>query len=195
VAPGTPTQRNAATHTYADDRSWQDWARYELIDGVAYAMGPASARIHQERLGAIFRQVADALDGTPCRPYIAPFDVRLPTGDEADAEVSTVVQPDLVVICDPAKLDDAGCRGAPDWVVEVLSPRTAGHDQTVKLPAFEHGGVPEVWLVHPTDRVLNIYRLEGARYGRPEIRELNGTVTVGVLPSVLVEWDRALPAG
>lgn len=185
--------RDTARHTYADYRSWPDQVRYELIDGIAYAIGPAPARIHQEVLGGIFRQVADALDGTPCRPYIAPFDVRLPAGDEADADVATVVQPDLVVVCDPAKLDEAGCRGAPDWVVEVLSPRTAGHDQTVKLAAFERAGVPEVWLVHPTDRVLSIYRMEGARYGRPEIRELSGTVTVGMLPGVAIDWQGVLP--
>jgi Uma2 family endonuclease len=185
--------RDSAKHTYADYCLWPDEARYELIDGVAYAMGPAPARIHQDVVGGIFRQVADAPDGTSCRPYIAPFDVRLPLGDEADADVATVVQPDLVVVCDPAKLDDAGCRGAPDWVVEVLSPRTAGHDQTVKLTAFERAGVAEVWLVHPTDRVLTIYRMDGARYGRPEIRELTGSATVGVLPGVVVHWERVLP--
>jgi Uma2 family endonuclease len=185
--------RDSARHTYADYCLWPDEARYELIDGVAYAMGPAPARIHQDVVGGMFRQVADALDGTPCRPYIAPFDVRLPVGDEADAAIATVVQPDLVVVCDPARLDDAGCRGAPDWVVEVLSPRTAGHDQTVKLAAFERAGVPEVWLVHPTDRVLTIYRLEGTRYGRPEIRELVGSAAVGVLPGVVIHWERVLP--
>lgn len=117
----------------------------------------------------------------------------LPLRDEADADIATVVLADLVVECDPAKLDDDGCRGAPDWVVEVLSPRTAGHDQTVKLAAFERAGVPEVWLVHPTDRVLTIYRVEGARYGRPEIRELTGSATVGVLPRVAIHWERVLP--
>lgn len=186
--------RDADRHTYADYRHWPEEVRYELIDGIAYAKGPAPARVHQEVLGAIYRQVADALEGGPCRPFIAPFDVRLPVADEADAAVSTVVQPDLVVVCNLAKLDDAGCRGAPDWVVEVLSPRTVSHDQTVKLAAYERAGVPEVWLVHPTDRVLSIYRLEGARYGRVEIRELEGSAAVGVLPALTIDWSRVLPA-
>jgi len=125
-------KRDIEYHTYADYCSWPDDARYELIDGVAYAMGPAPVRRHQGILGEVFRQVANVLEGSPCRPYIAPFDVRLPKAGEIDDEVNTVVQPDLVVICDRAKLDDKGCRGAPDWVVEVLSPSTAGHDQILK---------------------------------------------------------------
>ncbi len=80
-------------------------------------------------------------------------------------------------------------RGAPDWVAEVLSPASAGRDQTVKLAAYERAGVPEVWLLHPTDRVLTIYRLENGRYGRPQILEMRGSVTIGVLPEVKVDFD------
>jgi Uma2 family endonuclease len=88
-----------------------------------------------------------------------PFDVRLPRGNEADDDVPTVVQPDITVVCDPAKLDERGCRGAPDWVIEVLSPSTAAKDQIQKLAARERAGVPEVWLVHPTDHVFVVYGL------------------------------------
>jgi len=179
-------------HTYADYLTWPDDVRYELIDGVAYLMSPAPTRSHQRFAGQIFRQVANALDGKPCEAYIAPFDVLLPKGTQADEQVDTVVQPDLLVVCDRSKLDERGLHGAPDWVVEVLSPSTAGHDQTVKLAAYERAGVPEVWLVHPTDKVLTIYRLQGDGYGRPQVCELEGQSQIAQLPGVAIDWDHLL---
>ena len=185
-------RRDIEYHTYADYCSWPDDVRYELIDGVAYAMGPAPVRRHQGMLGEIFRQVANILEGSPCRPYIAPFDVRLPKGDELDDDVDTVVQPDLVVICDRAKLDDKGCRGAPDWVVEVLSPSTAGHDQILKWALYQRVGVREYWLVHPVDRIVTIYTLNAGSYGVPDVRELVGTLAVDVLPEIVIDWERVV---
>lgn len=185
-------RRDIEHHTYADYCSWPDDIRYELIDGVAYAMGPAPVRRHQGILGEVFRQVANILEGSPCRPYIAPFDVRLPKADEIDNDVDTVVQPDLVVICDRAKLDDKGCRGAPDWVVEVLSPTTAGHDQILKRALYQRVGVREYWLVHPVDRIVTIYRLDAGSYGVPDVRELIGNLAVGVLPEIVIDWERVV---
>lgn len=186
-------QRDTAYHTYADYLTWPEDVRYELIDGVAYLMAPAPARVHQEFVGEMFFQVRNALEGKPCRAYIAPFDVRLPKANEADSRVDTVVQPDLLVVCNQTKLDDRGLRGAPDWVVEILSPATSGHDQTIKLAAYERARVPEVWLVHPTDRVVTIYRLEGDAYGRPAIHETTGTLAVATLPDIRIDWERVLP--
>jgi Uma2 family endonuclease len=183
-------KRDTQRHTYSEYRRWPEDVRYELVDGVAYAMAPAPSRQHQEVLGELFRQVANALEGHSCRAFIAPFDVRLPRGAEADDEVETVVQPDLSVVRDPARLDDRGCRGAPDWVVEVLSPATAGHDHILKRTVYERAGVREYWLVHPVDRIVTVYRLEGARYGVPEVRELTGRQPVGELPQVGIDWDR-----
>lgn len=185
-------RRDSGYHTYADYCSWPDDARYELIDGVAYAMGPAPVRRHQGILGELFRQVANVLEGSPCRPYVAPFDVRLPKAGEDDSEVDTVVQPDLVVICDRAKLDDKGCRGAPDWVVEVLSPSTAGHDQILKRALYQRVGVREYWLVHPVDRIVTIYTLKDGAYGVPDMRELVDTLAVGVLPEIVIDWERVV---
>ncbi len=128
---GLPLRHPHERYTYADYRRWPEEQRYELIDGVAYAMAGPSRR-HQRLVGELYRQLANALEDHPCQVYIAPFDVRLPKADEADVEIDTIVQSDLSVFCDPGKLDDAGARGAPDWVIEVLSPATAGHDQIVK---------------------------------------------------------------
>lgn len=183
-------RRDEQRHTYAEYLGWREEMRYELVDGIAYAMAPSPSRRHQEVLLELARQVANALQGGPCRAFIAPFDARLPRGAERDEEVDTVVQPDLSVVCDPAKLDERGCRGAPDWVVEVTSPASAGQDHIVKRSVYERAGVREYWLVHPVDRIVTVYRLEGGRYGVPEVRELAGRQPVGVLPRIEIVWDR-----
>jgi Uma2 family endonuclease len=185
-------QRDREYHTYADYLLWPDEARYELIDGLAHAMGPTPVPRHQEVALELARQIADALEGSPCRPYIAPFDVRLPQANESDDQVDTVVQPDISVICDKGKLDEHGCRGAPDWIIEVLSPTTAGHDQIVKRALYERVGVREFWLVHPVDQLVSIYLLENAAYGKSIVQELKGTTQVSILPQVVIDWARVL---
>lgn len=106
-------RRDNAYHTYADYLGWPEDVRCELIDGVAYLMAPVPDLVHQELVGGIYRQLASTLDGAECRALIAPLDVRLPKTDEADAQVDTVVQPDVLVVCDASKLDRRGVRGAP----------------------------------------------------------------------------------
>ena len=181
--------RKEKHYTYADYLQWPDEARYELIDGEAFLMSPAPLVEHQEVAGELYCQLANQLDGQPCRPYIAPVDVRLPRKDEADAAIDTVVQPDVLVVCDPHKIDRRGVRGAPDWVLEVLSPSTAAHDQIAKRRTYERAGVREYWLVHPGDRTLTVYVLDNGQYGRPEIYELKDATPIGVLPGVSIAWD------
>ena len=181
--------RQEKHYTYADYLTWPDDARYELIDGEAFLMAPAPLIEHQEVAGEVFRQLANQLDGKACRPYIAPVDVRLPRNDEADAAIDTVVQPDVLVVCDPSKIDRRGVRGAPDWLLEVLSPSTAAHDQIAKRRTYERAGVREYWLVHPGGRTLTVYVLETGQYGRPDIYELKDATPIGVLPGVAIAWD------
>lgn len=190
----TLLQRNAERRfTYADYSTWPAGERWELIDGTAYAMGPAPVRLHQKVLLQIARQVADALEGKTCEVYVTPFDVRLPKANEADDMLDSVVQPDLSVICDPAKLDDKGCRGAPDWIVEVLSPATASHDHLTKRALYERAGVREFWLVHPTDRIATLYRqVAPQRFGPAEIVELAGQTPVSILPEIVIDWARVV---
>jgi len=163
--------------------------RYELIDGVAYLMAPAPTLDHQDVVGEVYRQLANALEGQPCRAYVSPVDVRVPRAAEDDADIDTVVQPDVLVICDRAKTDRRGVRGGPDIVVEVLSPRTASHDHVRKRQVYERAGVREYWLVHPGDRTLTIYRLEQGRFGGAAVTELAGETQVGILPGVVIAWD------
>lgn len=189
--------RDERLFSYADYRSWSDEVRYELLDGVARAMSPAPSFDHQTLAFEVGHQLRTALEAAPCRVLLAPIDVLLPRGDEADDAVDTVVQPDLLIFCDPAKARPRGLRGAPDFIMEVLSPASAGHDQIRKLALYERAGVREYWLAHPSDRLLTIHLLEGGRYGRPRVVELTGETALAVLPEVRVRWapvtERLLP--
>jgi Uma2 family endonuclease len=182
-------RRDANLHTYGDYVTWAADDRYELIDGVAYLMAPAPTVGHQVLAGELHRQIANALRGHPCRPFIAPLDVRLPVGEQDDDSIETVVQPDVFVVCDTNKIDSRGVRGAPDWLIEVSSPSTAGHDQTLKLRVYERAGVREVWLAHPTDRTVAVYSLVDGRYGRPAISEMNGTLASIAVSLVSIDWE------
>jgi Uma2 family endonuclease len=157
--------------TYADYLTWQDDQRWELIDGEAFCMSPGPNRLHQKWLGELYRQFANYLVGKPCEVYLAPFDVRLQDYlDASDEETITVVQPDLMIICDTNKLDERGVKGAPDIVVEIISPSTAKRDIKTKFELYQRHGVKEYWIMYPNDRTLLVYRLSGDnRYGTPEV--------------------------
>ncbi|HRF12495.1 MAG: hypothetical protein AW09_000088 [Candidatus Accumulibacter phosphatis] len=179
-------------HTYADYLAWPEDVRYELIDGTAYLMAPAPTLEHQEVAGEIYFQLRQALAGNTCRVFIAPLDVRFPKTEAADERIDTVLQPDVLVVCDLSRLDHRGVCGAPDLVVEVLSPSTASHDHVWKRRVYERSGVREYWLVHPIDRMITVYRLQDGEYGKPEVMELSGETVVGILPGVAVRWDALL---
>lgn len=180
--------------TYGDYRRWPEGERWELIEGEAYAMSPAPSRSHQQWVGELFRQIADFLAGKSCEVYVAPFDVRLPEGNEAAEDaIPTVVQPGIAVICDRSKLDEAGCLGAPDFIIEVLAPGTAARDHTLKKALDERHGVREYWLVHPLDRVLTRYVLEGGRYAAARIEATEGTTPVHTLSGLTIDWAFAEP--
>lgn len=181
--------RDQHHYTYADYRTWPEDVRYELIDGAAFMMAPAPSIDHQTIAFEIGHQIRQALEGHPCRVLLAPVDVLLSRANEADDEADTVVQPDALVVCDPQKVTQRGIRGAPDWVLEVISPSSASHDQIIKLAAYERAGVSEYWLIHPTDRLLTIYRHNGTAYGRPQIVELVGETSVEVLTGVRIRWE------
>jgi Uma2 family endonuclease len=189
----TLLKRDAQHFTYADYFRWSAGSGEELIDGVAYVREPpAPTPSHQGIVVGLCRQIDTLLKDRPWRVYVAPFDVRLPKSAEQDDEIDTVVQPDVLIVCDLQKIDGRGMRGAPDWVAEVLSPHTARHDQVVKLPVYERAGVREVWFVHPIDRTLAIYRLEAGHYGRASIFGLEGKIQITVIPGITIDWDELL---
>ena len=184
---------NIKHHTYADYLTWSADYGDEIINGIAYVREPPSpSRTHQELVGALYYELCRALEGRSVCVYVAPFDVRLPKSDESDDKIETVIQPDVFIVCDREKTDERGVRGAPDWLAEVLSPSTASYDQSVKIPLYERAGVSEVWLIHPTDRTLAIYRLEDGRYGRPIYQELKGQTLLSAVLGVSIDWDRMM---
>jgi Uma2 family endonuclease len=186
-------KRDTDHHTYADYLIWSRTYGDELINGTAYVTEPPSPTwSHQMIVGELYRQISTALKGKACRACIAPSDIRLPKSTEEDDQVDTVVQPDVFIVCDLQKIDARGVRGAPDWLAEVLSPSTARHDQITKLPAYERAGVREVWLIHPDDRTVSIYRLEAGRYGRPTILEVKGQTQLTAVAEVTIDWDEVL---
>ena len=164
-----------------------------LIDGSACVREPPSpSQSHQMVVIELGAQLTAALRGKPSRVYVAPFDVRLPKSVEGDDLIDSVVQPDVLIVCDPRKVDERGVHGAPDWLAEVLSPGTARYDRFVKLPAYERAGVREVWLINPVDRTVAIYRLEAGRYGDATVLQLKGKTQLTAVPGVIVDWDQAL---
>ncbi len=175
--------------TYADYLNFPDDECWELIRGEAYAMSPAPNTLHQQVAGELFRQIANFLHNRQCEVFSAPFDVRLSQTDSADEHIDTVVQPDITVICNPDKLDARGCLGAPDWIIEILSPSTAAKDQIIKRALYEQHGVTEYWLVHPVDRIVTIYRLQGKNYGKPDIYETKGQIASMLFADFNVDWD------
>jgi Uma2 family endonuclease len=176
-------------YTYADYSQWPDGERWELINGDLYAM-TSSSRLHQDIVFELSAQIRNYLQGKPCKGYTAPFDVRLPYKNEADALVETVVQPDLSVICDQSKLDKLGCRGAPDWIIEVLSPSTALRDMNTKRSLYQQHGVQEYWIVHPEERWLMVYRLDDqGYYGQPGMFGMEQPVAVQRFPDFSIEWS------
>jgi len=185
--------RDTQLHTYADYLIWSAAYGNELVDGIAYVRDPPSpSRLHQEIVGEVYRQLANSLHGKRARPYVAPFDVRLPKHGDADDQIDTVVQPDLLIVCDLKKIDDRGVRGAPDWIAEVLSPSTASYDRTRKLSAYERARVPELWLVEPVDRTVTVYRIAAGRYTRPIVLPLSGQTAITAVPGISIDWDRVL---
>lgn len=182
-------QKLTSTYTYADYLQWPDDERCELIDGVPYAM-TAPQRIHQEVVFEVGGQIRDHLKtqtGT-CKAYVAPFAVRLPKANQNDEKTDTVVEPDIVLVCDPQKLDKRGCRGAPDWIIEVLSASTALKDMNLKRDLYEQQGVQEYWLVQPEERWVMVYTLEQGSYGKPLVLGMDTATPVLSLAGLAIDW-------
>ena len=147
-------------YTYADYSVWVGPERWELIDGEVYAMSPGPTWKHQGIVGELFGQLRDFLKGKPCKVFPAPFDVRL----NADTADDTVVQPDIVVICDRSIIGGTGCAGSPDMVIEILSPSTEARDRIQKLKLYQKYGIREYWIVDPESKTVSVHILDNGRY-------------------------------
>jgi len=148
-------------YSYADYLTWFDDKRRELIDGIISLMSPAPSTTHQVVAGNIFNLLKIFLKKKTCRVFIAPFDVRLPkNGEKENEKLFNVVQPDLCIICDPSKIDDKGCLGAPDMIVEIISMSNTKHDVKTKFELYQQHGVKEYWIVFPYDKMVQVWLLD-----------------------------------
>jgi Uma2 family endonuclease len=154
-------------------------------------MSPAPPTEHQRVSRRLLVQFDHFFSQGPCEVFSAPFDVRLPEGSELDEAIETVVQPDISIICDPSKIDEKGCRGAPDLIIEVLSPSTAKKDMQEKLTLYEHHGVKEYWIVHPSEQLVEVFIPdEQGTYGRPKIFAADDLLPVSFFPSLEIHLAR-----
>lgn len=148
------------TYSYADYLKWQFKERVELIKGHIFKMSPAPGRFHQEVSSVLHGVIWQELKNRKCKIFSAPFDVRLPRKSKDDDKIYDIVQPDLCVICDLSKLDDRGCLGAPDLIIEILSPGSTQRDLRDKYDLYESNKVKEYWVVDPKLGTLLIYTLD-----------------------------------
>ena len=174
------------TYTYADYLLWQFTERVELLRGKIRQMA-APNRKHQDISGTIQYALKTALLNSPCKVYNAPFDVRL-TRMRNDKEVKTVVQPDLCVICDLSKLDDRGCNGAPDLIVEILSPGNSRTEMKDKFELYQEAGVLEYWIVSPIEKAVQVFQLNehGRFVGLPPVVE-GDILTTPIVPNLAMD--------
>jgi len=179
-------------YTYADYLTWLDGKTRELINGIIKMMS-APRMEHADinfntlwHLGAIVKK-----NKGKCKIFTAPFDVRFPKkGATADDAIDTVVQPDICVICDLSKLDSRGCCGAPDLIVEILSPSTLKRDVNEKFALYEEFGVKEYWIVHPKDKAIHIFVLQdNGKYDAGTIYEVKGKAPVHIFENQLIDLE------
>lgn len=147
-------------YTYADYLTWKFNERVELLKGYIFEMSLAPSLKHQDITGEIFVALKLFMKGKDCKVFIAPFDVRLPILSKSKNQIDTVVQPDICVVCDLTKLDKQGCNGAPDLVVEVLSPGNTKNEMKDKFKIYQDAGVLEYWLVEPEQEFVMVYTLD-----------------------------------
>ena len=170
--------------TYADYLSWDTSTRYEIIDGVAYAMAGATA-LHQEISRELAGYLWEFLKGKPCKVFTAPFDVRLfPEDDNSD---TIVVQPDILVVCNRSKLSDGkACKGAPDLIVEILSDSSVITDRKVKFEKYQEAGVEEYWIVNTETLDVLANCLNNGRYVSIVYKD---KLLSSVLPGLVIDLD------
>lgn len=179
------------TYTYIDYMKYPEGARIELIEGNIYDMSPAPSRIHQRlilELSNLFNQYIKSNNGL-CEVDIAPFDVFLTDNDNIE-NCKNIVQPDISVICDKNKLNDKGCVGAPDLIIEIVSPSNQSNDYVRKLGLYEHFKVREYWIVNPMDKSILIYKLDDTmHYGAPRAYSFTDTIKVGIYDGLEINFN------
>lgn len=178
-------QKGEIKYSCDDYEAWDDGKRWELIEGVPFVMSPAPTSDHQRISLNLAALIHDYLRGKSCEVFTAPFDVRL--SDD------TVVQPDVSIICDPGKIDQKGCKGAPDMVVEILSPATMNLDRVTKFNKYLEAGVKEYWIIDPDSRNLSVHLLKEGEYFSRAYGDAE-RVPINILDACVISLAEVFPA-
>jgi len=173
-------------YTYADYLTWLFQERVELIKGYISKMSPAPSNSHQNLSSNLHRDISHFLKFKKCKVRYAPFDVRLKRTLNDD-EVTTVVQPDICVICNLELLDERGCNGAPDMIIEILSESNRKHDLVTKYQLYEEAGVKEYWVVYPMDEMIEVYLLVNGTYVLDKKYLEDDTIDVKTLEGLTID--------
>ena len=171
-------------YTYSDYRSWETDVRYELMNGVAYALASPSPK-HQRIIGKLYTQFDKHLNGKKCEVFLSPLDVRL----NYDTKDDTVVQPDLFIVCDKNKIDNKGCKGVPDLMIEVLSQSNRSWDLLMKYNRYLKAGVPEYWVVDPDARLVHVFILKDENYIAKNYGD-DAVITSTILPECKIDMTQ-----
>ena len=179
-------------YSYTDYMTWQFAERVELFKGYFRQMA-APNRKHQTISVCLTAAFFNTFKGHPCKVFAAPFDVRLPKVNPKSTkkkDIYTVVQPDICVICDLTKLDDAGCVGSPDLIVEILSPSNSKRDIFDKFQIYEEAGVKEYWIANPTEKYMQQFILNAnQKYEQLYVAASGETLTAHIFPELTVLID------
>lgn len=181
-------------YSYADYLQWSDEEKWEIIDGIPYNMAPAPSPRHQSICMALSAEFYNHFKNKPCKVFAGPLDVRLPRkGESEDEKILDVVQPDILIVCDKSKLDTKGCLGAPELIVEIISPGTSQKDSITKLNLYEKSGVLEYWLIRPDEKTVMVFTLgKDKKYGRPEMYSHKDTVKSSIFTELKIELHEVM---
>ena len=177
-----------SNYSYADYLTFKMEEMVELIKGKVFKM-TAPKRIHQKISGTVFNKIYNYLDNKKCQVYSAPFDVRLPVKSRKNEDIFTVVQPDICVICDLEKLDDYGCIGAPDLVIEILSEGNNKKELKYKFDVYEESGVLEYWIINPMGQTLTINTLVNGKYQSSRLLTTGDEISTPILPEFILKLE------
>ena len=180
-------------YTLANALTWEEDERIELIYGNPVMMSPP-VRAHQKASIELLAQLHDYLKGKKCEVYHAPFAVR-PFERDGDSpeDVDTLIEPDITVVCDPSKLDDIGCKGAPDLIMEIFSPSTQRHDKLTKFILYQRAGVREYWIVDPASKSVQVFVLEDGHYAAKDFGSSEDKLKVNILEDCVIDLSQVFP--
>ncbi len=184
-----PIGEYGVEYTYADYMKFEFEEMVELIRGKIFRMSPAPKASHQSVSVSLSSMIWTYLKGKTCQIYAAPFDVILPVSNKKREKATTVVQPDICVICNPEIVEEAGCFGVPDWIIEILSPHTSKKDLQLKYDVYEEAGVKEYWIVMPQEKLIEVFILENSKYKRVKTYAQDDEVPSHTLPELSLKLE------